>query len=108
MLKSNMATMMKRAQQVQKDMQLAQQQLAGVWVEGVAAAGAIKIQLNCRNEVRKVFLDKQLSEYDDDLLEDALVAAMNDGLRKAEVAAKDVMAKIVPAEMMPPGVNLPF
>lgn len=108
MLKSNMAVMMKKAQQVQKDMQVAQNQLANVWVEGSAASGAIKVKLNCRNHVSKISINKRLLEDDFELLEDVLAAAINDGLRKAELAAKDVMAKIVPSGMMPPGVNLPF
>ncbi|NCV86671.1 MAG: YbaB/EbfC family nucleoid-associated protein [Oxalobacteraceae bacterium] len=81
MMKGQLAGLMKQAQQMQDNMKKAQEQLASVEVEGQSGAGMVKAIVTARNEVRRVIIDPSLLTDDKDMLEDLVVAALNDALR---------------------------
>lgn len=108
MMKNQLAGLMKQAQQMQDNMKKMQDQLAGIEVEGQAGAGMVKVVVTCRNEVRRVAIDPSLFADDKDMLEDLLVAALNDALRKAETTSAEKMGSITAGMPMPPGFKLPF
>ncbi|HEY0878144.1 MAG TPA: YbaB/EbfC family nucleoid-associated protein, partial [Zeimonas sp.] len=82
MMKQQLAGLMKQAQQMQENMKKAQEQLAQIEVEGQSGAGLVKVTITCRNDVKRISIDPTLFDEDKDMLEDLLVAAMNDALRK--------------------------
>lgn len=108
MLKGQLAGLMKQAQQMQENMRRAQEELAGIEVEGQAGAGMVKVIVTCRNEVRRIAIDPSLFEDDRDMLEDLLVAAMNDAMRKAEQTAQEKMGGLTQGLALPPGFKMPF
>jgi nucleoid-associated protein EbfC len=108
MMKNQLAGLMKQAQQMQDNMKKMQEQLAGIEVEGQAGAGMVKVVVTCRNEVRRVAIDPSLFADDKDMLEDLLVAALNDALRKAEAASAEKMGSVTAGMPLPPGFKLPF
>ena len=108
MMKNQLAGLMKQAQQMQDNMKKMQDQLAGIEIEGQAGAGMVKVVVTCRNEVRRVAIDPSLFADDKDMLEDLLVAALNDALRKAETTSAEKMGSITAGMPMPPGFKLPF
>lgn len=108
MLKGQLAGLMKQAQQMQDNMAKAQEELANVEVEGESGAGLVKVTLNCRNEIRALTIDPSLFEDDREMLEDLVIAALNDGLRRAETASADRMGKMTSGMGLPPGFKLPF
>lgn len=108
MLKGQLAGLMKQAQQMQENMRRAQEELAGIEVEGQAGAGMVKVTVTCRNEVRRIAIDPSLFEDDRDMLEDLLVAAMNDAMRKAEQTAQEKMGGLTQGLALPPGFKMPF
>jgi len=108
MMKGQLAGLMKQAQQMQENMRKMQEQLAQVEVEGQSGAGLVKVVMTCRNEVRRVSIDPSLVGDDRDMLEDLLVAAFNDALRKAEQTAQEKMGSVTAGLPMPPGFKLPF
>jgi len=108
MMKGQIAGLMKQAQQMQDNMRKMQEQLAQVEVEGQSGAGLVKVVLTCRNEVRRVVIDPSLVGDDRDMLEDLLVAAFNDGLRKAEQTSQEKMAGLTAGLPLPPGFKMPF
>ena len=108
MMKGQIAGLMKQAQQMQDNMRKMQEQLAQVEVEGQSGAGLVKVVLTCRNEVRRVVIDPSLVGDDKDMLEDLLVAAINDGLRKAEQTSQERMAGLTAGLPLPPGFKMPF
>ncbi len=108
MLKGQLAGLMKQAQQMQENMQKAQQELANIEVEGESGAGLVKVTLSCRNEIRSLQIDPSLLGDDREMLEDLLVAAINDGLRKAEQTSQERMGKMTSGMGLPPGFKLPF
>lgn len=108
MIKGQLAGLMKQAQQMQENMRKVQEQLASVEVEGQSGAGMVKVLVTCRNEVRRITIDPSLLADDKDMLEDLLVAALNDGLRKAEQTAQERMGGVTSGLPLPPGFKMPF
>jgi DNA-binding YbaB/EbfC family protein len=108
MMKGQLAGLMKQAQQMQDNMRKMQEQLAQVEVEGQSGAGLVKVVASCRNEIRRISIDPSLLADDRDMLEDLIVAAMNDALRKAEQTAQDKMGSVTAGLPLPPGFKMPF
>jgi DNA-binding YbaB/EbfC family protein len=102
MMKGGMGNLMKQAQQMQANMQKAQEELANIDVEGVAANGLVKVLMSCKNEVKRVTLDDSVMD-DKETLEDLLVIALKDASAKAEATSSTRMANYMPA-----GMKLPF
>ncbi|MDP1940624.1 MAG: YbaB/EbfC family nucleoid-associated protein, partial [Gallionella sp.] len=72
MMKGGLGGLMKQAQQMQKNMQQAQAELATVEVEGQAASGMVKVTMSCAHEVRRLSLDDSILS-DKEMLEDLIV-----------------------------------
>lgn len=107
MLKGGMGGLMKQVQQMQTNMQKAQEQLAQVEVEGVSGAGMVKVTMTCRNDVRRVQIDAGAMD-DKEMLEDLIAAAVNDAIRKAEATSQEKMGAFTQGLPLPPGMKLPF
>ena len=107
-MKSALGNIMQQAQKMQEQMKKAQDELAGLEVEGQSGGGMVKVLVTCRNEVRRVQIDDSLLLDDKDMLEDMVAAAMNDALSKAEQASKDKMSNLTGGLNLPPGMKLPF
>ena len=108
MMKGGIAGLMKQAQQMQENMKKMQEQLAQVEVEGQSGAGLVKVTVTCRNDVKRIAIDPSLLSDDKDMLEDLIVAAMNDALRKAEQTASEKMGSVTAGLPLPPGFKMPF
>lgn len=108
MIKGQLAGLMKQAQQMQENVKKAQEQLAQIEVEGQAGAGLVTVTMTCRNDVKRVIIDPSLLAEDKDMLEDLIVAAMNDALRKAERTASEKMGAMTAGLPLPPGFKMPF
>ena len=107
-MKQQLAGLMKQAQQMQENMKRMQEQLAQVEVEGQSGAGLVKVTISCRNDVKRIAIDPGLLADDKDMLEDLIVAAMNDALRKAEQTASERMGSVTAGLPLPPGFKMPF
>ncbi len=108
MMKQQLAGLMKQAQQMQENMKKMQEQLGQVEVEGQSGAGLVKVTITCRNDVKRIAIDPSLLADDKDMLEDLIVAAMNDALRKAEQTAAERMGSVTAGLPLPPGFKMPF
>jgi DNA-binding YbaB/EbfC family protein len=108
MMKGQLAGLMKQAQAMQDNMKKAQDQLALIEVEGQSGAGLVKVVMTCKNEVKRITIDPSLLADDKDMLEDLVVAAMNDAVRKAEVTSQEKMAGLTAGLPLPPGFKMPF
>ena len=107
-MKGQLAGLMKQAQAMQDNMKKAQDQLALIEVEGQSGAGLVKVIMTCKNEVKRIVIDPSLLADDKDMLEDLVVAAMNDAVRKAEVTSQEKMAGLTAGLPLPPGFKMPF
>lgn len=107
MMKGGLGGLMKQAQQMQANMKKAQDELAKVEVEGQAGSGMVKVTMTCAHEVRRVKLDSSVMD-DKDMLEDLVVAALNDAVKQVAATTKDRMSGFGAGLNLPPGMNLPF
>ena len=109
MMKGQLAGLMKQAQAMQDNMKKMQDQLATIEVEGQAGAGMVKVVMTCKNDVKRVSIDPSLLGDDKDMLEDLLVAALNDAHRKAEALSEEKMGRLTAGMPgLPGGMKLPF
>ncbi len=107
-MKGGLGGLMKQAQQMQQNMQKAQAELAGIEVEGQAGSGMVKVIMTCAHEVRRVSLDDSVMSDDKEMLEDLIVLALNDAMKKAEATTQQKMGGFTAGLGLPPGVKLPF
>lgn len=107
MMKGGLAGLMKQAQMMQENMRKAHEQLAQTEVEGQAGAGMVKVMMTCGHNVRRVTIDPSVMD-DREMLEDLLVAALNDAGRRAEEISQERMAGFSSGLNLPPGFKMPF
>ena len=106
--KGGLGALMKQAQQMQDNLKKAQEELARMEVEGSAGAGLVKVVMTCKHDVKRVTIDPSLVGEDKDMLEDLVMAAMNDAVAKADATAQAKMAGFTAGLNLPPGMGLPF
>ena len=75
---------------------------------GPVGSGLVKVTIDLRNDVKRIAIDRACSADDKDMLEDLIVAAMNDALRKAEQTASEKMGSVTAGLPLPPGFKMPF
>jgi len=107
-MKGGLGNLMKQAQQMQDNMQKAQEELANVEVTGKAGGGLVTVVMNCRHDVKRVSIDDSLLEDDKDMLEDLVAAAVNDAVRAVEQTSQEKMSGMMSGMGLPPGFKLPF
>ncbi len=107
-MKGDLGMLMRQAQRMQDEMQKAQDELGDVEVTGEAGAGLVKLTMTCRHEVRELVLDDSLLGEDREMLEDVIVAAFNDALRRVEKKTADHYSGFASGLGLPPGIKLPF
>jgi DNA-binding YbaB/EbfC family protein len=105
--KGGLGALMKQAQQMQENMARMQEELKSIEVEGQSGAGLVKVTMTCKNVVKKVSIDPSLVGEDKDMLEDLVMAAVNDAVAKAEATAQAKMQGFTAGLNLPPGMKLP-
>jgi nucleoid-associated protein EbfC len=108
MMKGGLGNLMRQAQQMQETMQKAQAELADLTVTGESGAGMVKIVLNGRHEAKNITITPKLLGEDKDMLEDLVVAAINDAVHKLAARTQEKYAGLMSGLNLPPGIKLPF
>jgi DNA-binding YbaB/EbfC family protein len=98
----DLTKLMEQAQRLQRDLQGRQEELARLEVQGQAGAGLVTATANGRGEILRVHIDPKVFS-DPDLLEDLLVAALNEALRRAQEMQQSQMQSLFPI----PGMGSP-
>jgi|SRR5690554_951106 DNA-binding YbaB/EbfC family protein len=99
----NMQSMMKKMQKMQKEMLQAQEELNAKQFEGTAGGGMVKVTLNGERKILDVNLDPSVVDPEDvEMLQDLIIVATNDALKKVEEETQSKMGKFTQ------GLNLPF
>ena len=97
-----MGNMMKQAQKLQAKMIKLQDELAERTVTASAGGGMIEVTANGRQQVTAIVIDPEVVDPDDvDMLQDLVMAAVNDALNKSQEMVSQEMGKLAP------GMNLP-
>jgi DNA-binding YbaB/EbfC family protein len=103
----DLTKMMKQAQELQGRMQKLQEDLAALEVEGQSGGGLVKVKLNGKLEAMGLKIDPSLIKPEEaEILEDLIVAALQDAKRKAEAAVQGKMQEITGGLALPPGLKL--
>jgi DNA-binding YbaB/EbfC family protein len=108
MMKGGLGNLMRQAQQMQETMKKAQLELAELEVTGESGAGMVKVTMNGNHEAKKVAIEPRLLGEDRDMLEDLLVAAINDAVRKITARTQEKYSGLMSGLNLPPGMKLPF
>jgi DNA-binding YbaB/EbfC family protein len=91
----NFGNIMKQAKKLQERMAQLQDQLALKTVEASAGGGMVSVVVNGKHELVSLKIDREVVNPDDpDMLQDLIIAAVNEGVRKAQEMATAEMAKI--------------
>ncbi|MCM3768807.1 YbaB/EbfC family nucleoid-associated protein [Neobacillus niacini] len=99
----NMQNMMKQMQKMQKKMAEAQEQLGQEKIEGTAGGGIVTVVVTGHKEVIDVQIKPEAVDPDDvEMLQDLVLAAVNDALKKADELSNSTMGQFTK------GLNLPF
>ena len=98
----NMQGMMKQMQKMQKKMAEAQEELGEKRIEGTAGGGMVKVVVSGHKEVLGVIINEEVVDPEDiEMLQDLVLAATNDALKKAEEMTGETMGQFTK------GMNLP-
>ncbi|MEZ3502874.1 MAG: YbaB/EbfC family nucleoid-associated protein [Lachnospiraceae bacterium] len=91
----NMNNLMKQAQRMQRQMEESQKELESTEFTAAAGGGAVEVTVTGKKEVTKIKLAPEAVDPEDvEMLEDVIMAAVNEALRKAEEASVANMAKV--------------
>ena len=91
----NMANLMKQAQKMQKQMEEQQKEMETKEFTATAGGGAVEVIVSGKREVLKVKLQEEVVDPDDiEMLEDLIVAATNEALKKVEEASASAMSRL--------------
>ena len=106
---SNLGQMMKKLQDMQARMGQMQQELAEQEITGASGGGMVSAVMNGKGELRRLKVDASLvNPAEKEVLEDLIVAAVNDAKHKADAEAQARMGKLTGGLPLPPGFKLPF
>ena len=103
-MKGGMGNLFKQAQQMQQKMVKMQEELAQRTVEASVGGGMVSVTVNGKNEVLRLKIEPQVVDPDDvEMLEDLVLAGVNEALRKSQEMISDEMSKLT-GEMKIPGL----
>jgi len=99
---NNMNTMMKQAQKLQKKMMKTQAELATKTVEASSGGGMVKVIANGAQKIESIVFEREIIDPDDiEMLQDLVLAAVNDALNKSQEMVSAEMGKLTG------GLNIP-
>lgn len=98
----NMQAMLKQAQKMQQELQQAQEEAKSITAEGSAGGGMVKVVANGDNQIVSITIEKEVVDPEDiDMLQDLVVAACNEALKRVQDSVQAEIAKITG------GMNIP-
>ena len=107
-MKGGLGDMMKKAQEMQENLQKAQADLANREVTGESGGGMVKVIMRGTHEINRVTIDPTLIDSDVEMLEDLVAAAVNDAVHKVAKSNQEAMQEMTAGLNLPPGFKLPF
>jgi len=101
----NMNKMMKQVQKMQNDMAKLQEELQTKTMEATSGGGVVRVVVNGKKELESLSINPEALDPDDlEMLQDMIVAAVNEGLRKVEEMIASEMQKVTGGMNLPPGL----
>jgi DNA-binding YbaB/EbfC family protein len=98
----NFGNIMKQAKKMQERMMELHEELAGKTVEATAGGGMVAVTVNGKFEILSLRIEKEVVNPEDvEMLQDLIIAAVNEGVRKAQEMSASEMAKITGGMQIP-------
>lgn len=107
-MKGGLGKLMKQAQEMQENMQKAQEELANMEVTGQSGGGLVSVVMTGRHDVKRISIDNSLLSDDKDMLEDLIAAAVNDAVHQVEATNQEKMSGMTAGMNLPGGFKMPF
>ena len=105
----DMAGMMKKAQEMQKQMAEMQDNLGNITVTGESGAGLVTATATAKGELTGLDIDPSIFDPNEkEVVEDLILAAIKDAQAKAQDRSQEEMGKLTEGLGLPPGMKLPF
>lgn len=99
---SNMNSMIKQAQKMQEEMGKVQQELEEKVYDVTSGGGAVKVTITGKREIKAIELKPEVVDPDDiEMLQDMIVAAVNEAIRKVNDVSEEEMSKVTSGLNMP-------
>lgn len=100
----NMQQIIRQAQKMQKKMEEAQEEASLLELEASAGGGMVTVKVNGKQELLSIAIEKDVVNPDDiEMLQDLIVAAVNEGMKKAQAAMQEKLSSITGGL----GLNMP-
>ncbi|EEG76571.1 YbaB/EbfC family nucleoid-associated protein [Dethiobacter alkaliphilus] len=101
----NMGNMMKQVQKMQKQMAKMQEEIQEKVVEATSGGGMVRVEVNGKKEMVSLTIDPEAVDPEDvEMLQDMILAAVNEGLRKMDELSASEMKKLTGGMNLPPGL----
>jgi len=98
----NMGQLMKQAQQIQSKIAKLQEEMGDMKVEASSGGGMVTVTANGRQEILSVTIEKEVIDPDDaEMLQDLIIAAVNDALASAKHMVQEEMGKLTKGMSLP-------
>lgn len=98
----NMNNMLRQMQKVQENMEKKQKEVEETVLEASSGGGMVNLKINGKKEIIELKIDKEVVDKDDvEMLEDLIISACNEGIRKADELMTSEMSKLTG------GINIP-
>jgi hypothetical protein len=108
-MKAGLGGIMKQAQRMKDELQKVQMRLVAEEITGESGGGMVSITMNGRHQVLRMKIDPNLLQDDRELLEDLIIAAINDAVNRIEEKMQAGVSEMKAMGWpLPPGVTLPF
>ena len=99
---ANMNQMLKQAKKMQEQMMKMQEEMEEKVYEASSGGGAVSVKINGKKELQEITINPEVVDPDDvEMLQDLIIAAVNEGMRKADESSADEMSKLTG------GLNIP-
>ena len=93
----NMQQLMRQAQKMQQQLQEAQEKLDEAEYEAASGGGMVSVKVSGKRELKSISIDPQVVDPEDiEMLQDLILAAVNEALRKGEDARESAMSRMAP------------
>ena len=91
----NIQNLMKQAQKMQKDMEKVQSELGDKTIEASAGGGAVRVVATGKKEIKEIIIKPEVVDAEDvEMLQDLILVAVNEALRKADDLSQSELGKI--------------
>ena len=99
---------MDKAKELEAKMKESQENIKKIKVEGISGANSVKVILDGEGNMQKIEISDEIFKENKTIVEDLIVAAINDAKQKGETASQEEMKSITGGLPLPPGMKLPF